>query len=129
MDKKKCSSCGHENRPENNFCTECGQSILWNAPVGPRLLILLGGQNSIVFQLEKGRSTIGRDLVNKIVINDDLISNSHAAVYYENDDIWIEDMESSNGVMVSGKRIVERTLLYSGCLIKLGSTILKFESN
>lgn len=93
------------------------------------MLILLGGEKSIVFQLEKGRSTIGRDMNNKIVINDDLISNSHATVSYDSEGIWIEDMESSNGVMVSGKRITERTLLCSGCLIKLGSTILKFESN
>ena len=129
MSNLMCSSCGHENRSKIKFCTQCGQNLIENVPVGPRLLILLGGQNSIVFQLEKGKSTIGRDLGNKIVINDDQISNSHATVFYENEDIWIEDMESSNGVMVSGKRISERTLLYSGCLIKLGSTILKFESN
>jgi adenylate cyclase len=129
MSETICPSCQQENRQGNKFCTFCGQKLKEKFFAGPHISILTNEQNSIVFPLKKGHSTIGRDIENTIVINDDQISKFHATIIYEDDTIWIKDLESKNGVYMGGKRIWERTLLHNGCLIKMGSTILKFEDN
>jgi len=129
MSDNICPLCQFENRQESKFCTACGQKLRGNHFSGPHISILTNEQNSIVFPLKKGHSTIGRDIENTIVINDDQISKFHATIIYEEDSICIKDLESKNGVYMSGRRVLERTLLHSGCLIKLGSTILKFEDN
>lgn len=125
----KCPQCSHQNRENSKFCAQCGHKLEQADFDGPRISILTNDKSSIVFQLKKGHSTIGRDIENTIVINDDQISKFHATIIYEDENLWITDLESRNGVYVSGKRMRERTMLYNGCLIKLGSTILKFENN
>ena len=127
MSDNICPSCKFENRQPNKFCTVCGQKLKETPTSGPYISILTNEQNSIVFPLKKGHSTIGRDIENTIVINDDQISKFHATIIYEDDSVYIQDLESKNGVYLSGKRLLERTFLHNGCLIKLGSTILKFE--
>lgn len=129
MAENQCPTCKHENKAENLFCTQCGQKLFDDQFHGPRLLVLTSKKKSIVFQIQPGRSTIGRDIGNAVVINDEQISKFHAAMVYENNVVYIEDLESKNGVFVGGKRIEGRTICPNGCLIKLGSTILKFDNN
>jgi len=124
-----CPSCNHQNRSDSKFCTQCGHKIRDDDFFGPRLSVLTQEQNKIVFHLKKGHSTIGRDIENSIVINDDKISKFHAIIIYEDDSIWIKDLESKNGVFIGGKKVQDKTELYSGCLIKLGSTMFKFEND
>lgn len=126
--KNVCTTCGHENRLENKFCTRCGQNLGEEKIIGPCLSILTSEKNKVVFPLKSGRSTIGRDIGNSIVINDGLISKYHAAVRSVGEEFWIEDLESTNGVFVNGKKISQPQRLQDGNLIKLGGTILKFEN-
>lgn len=128
MKNIKCPSCKFENRPNNNFCTQCGFKIIEDKVIGPRLVVLTKEKSSIVFQIKDNKCEIGRASTNAIIINDDRISNFHAQIINENNNIWIEDLKSTNGVFVNGKKIKKRQLLHNGSLIKLGSTILKFES-
>ena len=129
MEENKCPSCSFINRPNNNYCTQCGHKLLKDEFKGPSFSVLTNDHSSIVFQLKKGHSTIGRDIENTIVINDDQISKFHATIIFEDDNVWLKDLESKNGVYVNGKKIHKRTMLHSGCLVKLGSTMFKFENN
>jgi len=128
MNNIKCPSCNYKNRPNNNFCTQCGHKLIEDKVVGPRLVVLTKEKSSIVFQIKEKKCEIGRASTNAIIINDDKISNFHAQILNENHQIWIEDLKSTNGVFVNGKKIKKRQLLHDGSLIKLGSTILKFET-
>ena len=128
MTENKCPTCNYENREDNLFCTQCGQKLIGDQFSGPRLLVLTSKKNSIVFKVQAGRSTIGRDIGNAVVINDDQISKFHAAINFKDNTVWIEDLESKNGVFVGGKKIIDPSIVPNGCLIKLGSTILKFEN-
>jgi len=123
-----CPNCQQENRPGSKFCTLCGTKLQQDTETGPRLTILSGGKKDTVYTVKEGRTTIGRDIGNGLVINDEQISQYHAAVSYENQKISIEDLESKNGVFINGKQIHSKTVLPNGCLIKLGSTILKLET-
>ena len=122
-----CSACGFKNRPENKFCTECGQRLEENKLIGPFLSILTTEKSKVVFPIRVGRSTIGRDIGNNIVISDTQISKYHAAIQYNNNEVFIEDLGSTNGIFINGKKVNEIQQLFHGNLIKLGSTILRFE--
>ncbi len=128
MKKKHCLSCGFENRPDNRFCTQCGNRLPEQLHKGPRLVMLYGEQNEIAFSLEKEQITIGRDTDNDIILRDKKISKHHATIFRQDLEHWIEDLNSKNGVFINGSPIRGKERLMDGTLIKLGYTIFRFEN-
>lgn len=61
---------------------------------------------------------IGRDSKNNVVIKNKLISGKHCEIKSENGIIYIEDLKSTNGVYVNGKK-VNKARLKSGDVISL----------
>jgi pSer/pThr/pTyr-binding forkhead associated (FHA) protein len=90
--------------------------------------MLLGDRHDAIYQLNHGRNLIGRDESNTVVLNDRQISKQHTAIMYDNDQFWIEDTLSKNGVFLNGRKVESRQKLFHGCVIKLGATILRFET-
>lgn len=128
MKRIVCPQCKQENKMGYRFCTQCGMRInLSNKSDLPRLIMLHGDRPNTSFYLNKKISSIGRDESNSIVLNDAQISKHHARIVNGEDSFWIEDSSSKNGVFINGKKIAEKEHLVHGCLLKLGSTILRFE--
>ena len=127
MDRLECLKCGYENRPNVNFCTQCGNKIVLSNEREPTLTMLFGEGQELIFSIKRNRTTIGRDIENDIVLRDSKISKVHAIIVKENGEIWIEDLDSKNGVYVNGRKIEGKKKLMNGNLIKLGFTILRFE--
>lgn len=49
---------------------------------------------------------LGRDSTNSdLYISDQAISRRHAKIYKKNNELWIEDLGSTNGIIVNGKQI------------------------
>jgi pSer/pThr/pTyr-binding forkhead associated (FHA) protein len=69
---------------------------------------------------------IGRDDTNQVTIDDEALSKRHAKIVYANGSFWIEDLASSNGTFVNGERVVSRSGLRDGDLLRLGLLILRF---
>ena len=120
-----CPNCDFINAEEHIFCTACGIRI-GEKQDAPCLVCLSGHSNNRYF-LTGNRNRIGRDGANEIVLQDQQISKNHAAIVLSENRFLIEDLDSRNGVFVNGKRIDEATALISGSLVKLGTTILRFE--
>ena len=129
MAENICPNCNHKNRIPNKFCTQCGFKLIKSISLDPYLEILTKDKSKIVFRIKEGRSTIGRNITNTIVIDDNMISNYHAVIVNEYDEIRIEDLESRNGIFLNGLRIADSAKLNDGCIIKLGSTMMRFHSN
>ena len=127
MQKNTCLFCGYNNRIENKYCSNCGKVLRDHTLSRARFLILTEENKKVILPITAGRNTIGRDIGNAFVLDDEQVSKYHAAVTYEKDDVWIEDLESKNGVYLNGKLITKPEKLHDGCLIKIGATILKFE--
>lgn len=64
-------------------------------------------------------TTIGRGLENAIVIQELTASRSHACVSFEGDTWLVEDLGSTNGVLVGGKRI-KKVPLHTGDTFQIG---------
>ena len=122
-----CPVCGYENRPGNRFCTRCGEKLRKPETSSPELVVLGEEEYLQTFTLYQLPGTIGRNAENTVTVNDDQMSRRHAAILQQGDQYWIEDLNSKNGVFVNGVKISEREQLNDGCLIKLGSTIFRFD--
>ena len=87
-------------------------------PVGRLLLTLKGVQVSETY-LVPGRVVIGRTSDNDLQIESKYVSRHHAQVLTTVDGSSIEDLNSTNGMFVRGKR-VRRHRLQEGDVVKLG---------
>lgn len=64
--------------------------------------------------------SIGRKEESDLILSSATISRSHANLSIINNELYVRDLNSSNGTFVNGARIKERTLLRHGDLLKMG---------
>lgn len=97
-----------------------------NAP-GMWLHVQRGPQPGQMWNLNQSMVTIGREITNDIVINDQQISRRHARftrkVQGNFISFTIEDLKSSNGTFVNNTALDSPRLLHDGDVIQLGESI------
>jgi pSer/pThr/pTyr-binding forkhead associated (FHA) protein len=84
--------------------------------------------NKQMIPLTKTVTTLGRQLENDIVFNEEFLSRFHAEIVHENDQYVLYDKDSTSGTSVNGKS-VDRCVLNSGDLISLASIYIMFVNN
>jgi hypothetical protein len=92
----------------------------------PRYLILSEGNAETVFRLGR-RTTIGRADDNDIAITRASISRHHAVIVSGPRQSVIEDLNSTNGVLVNRQRVRE-TVLRDGDVVHIGKCRFRFTS-
>ncbi len=98
------------------------KSIVRTASLIPKTKIL----GLTPYSLTKGRTTVGRDNTNDIVINQDTVSWQHAEIVKNGDQYEIYDLNSVNGTFINGKRI-KHGILEDGALITLADVSFLFK--
>ncbi|MDE2748520.1 MAG: FHA domain-containing protein [Chloroflexota bacterium] len=88
-----------------------------------RLVVRRGPQPNHAFEISKDVTTLGRDISNDIVLNDRETSRHHLRLMLAGDTLTIEDLGSTNGTFVNGKRVSGVTPLQNGDMIGLGETV------
>lgn len=72
------------------------------------------------FKISAEEISIGRDQENTIVLNDVQISRRHARIFSDKSGLFIEDLKSTNGSLLNGKKIKKAQKLKNGDVITLG---------
>jgi pSer/pThr/pTyr-binding forkhead associated (FHA) protein len=72
-----------------------------------------------------GVLTMGRKEDNLLILNDPYVSGYHAKIYTKNTDHFIEDLESTNGVLLNDKKLEGKAFLNPGDEIKIGNLVFK----
>ncbi len=80
-----------------------------------------GGEFPIV---PEKQIVVGRSSDLDMVLVEDMVSRKHARIAMQNDQIWIEDLGSTNGTFVNGEKI-KRARLKEGDRVLIGTSILK----
>jgi hypothetical protein len=81
-----------------------------------------------IFELVQDELTIGRDISNRIVINDPEVSRKHSRLSLQSGNYVIEDLGSTNGTFVNGQRLIGPHVLRPGETVMLGEKIdLEYE--
>ena len=95
------------------------------APDGDkRLLIRAEGDSEVVHVLGR-KTTVGRTPDNDLQIDAKFISRHHAVILAGPAHTIIEDLNSTNGVLVNGRRITRQTLK-DGDSVMIGKTVFRF---
>lgn len=72
-------------------------------------------------------TSIGRDVNNSIVIDDEFVSASHAALTYRGRAWYVEDLGSTNGTFVNGSQVDGLAPVAFGDEIQIGQARLRLE--
>jgi pSer/pThr/pTyr-binding forkhead associated (FHA) protein len=76
-------------------------------------------------QLTKDKTTLGRRPYNDIVIDNLAVSGEHAVLQMTGSEVYLEDLNSTNGTYLNGKAI-KKQLLQNGDSIEIGKYKIKF---
>ncbi|MHB1412091.1 MAG: FHA domain-containing protein [Thermoleophilia bacterium] len=79
-----------------------------------------------VFRL-KGGATIGRSPRSDIALEDDYVSSTHVRVFARRQFLYLEDLGSTNGTFVDGRRVDGEVQIKPGQEIVIGDTIFRYE--
>lgn len=80
------------------------------------------------FAIRDGATSIGRSSASDIVLkNDDYASGSHAQLTRHGGLLYVEDLGSTNGTFVNGRKTVGATPLRHGDSVRVGSTTFRYE--
>jgi serine phosphatase RsbU (regulator of sigma subunit) len=91
-------------------------------------IVQLDAQTPVAwFRLESTPLTIGRDAAREIVLASIDVSRLHARVWLAGPRVMVEDLGSTNGTFVNGRRLTEPARLHDGALIEVGGKHLKYE--
>jgi pSer/pThr/pTyr-binding forkhead associated (FHA) protein len=90
-----------------------------------KLILTLDGALLGEYPLEKKCLTIGRRATNDIHIDNLAVSGDHARVITVGDETQLEDLESTNGSVVNGKKVQKQTLRH-GDVVAIGKYKLTY---
>lgn len=90
-----------------------------------RIILSMDGVAIKDYVLEKERMTIGRKVTNDIVIDNLAVSGEHAAIITILHDSFLEDLDSTNGLIVNGAA-TKKHFLQNNDVIEIGKHTLKY---
>ncbi len=90
----------------------------------PLLVVMHGPLLGMTYCIGDQPLTIGRQSNSDIPIDDDNVSRRHAEIFVKEDQIWIRDLDSTNGTLVNSQRATE-VPLRDGDLILIGRVLFK----
>lgn len=72
--------------------------------------------------------SIGRKDSNSIILTDQHVSGNHAKIVVRNNGLFLEDLNSTNGTYLNGKKISSRIKLTNKDEIRIGTAVFKILS-
>lgn len=92
-----------------------------------KITISRDGESISEVSLSKKRTTLGRRPYNDVVLGELAVSGRHACLIQQDQQVTIEDLDSTNGTYVNG-RAVKKQLLQEGDTIEIGPFKIIFSS-
>jgi pSer/pThr/pTyr-binding forkhead associated (FHA) protein len=91
----------------------------------PKMIVSIDGVVIKEVQLTKDRTTLGRRPYNDIVIDNLAVSGEHAVLQMTGNEVYMEDLNSTNGTYVNGKA-VKKQLLQNNDTVEIGKYKIKY---
>lgn len=91
----------------------------------PTILTIIDGPLAgTTMPLGNGQITLGRAAGNSVVLDDEFVSSHHARIFWDSGSGgWaIEDLGSTNGTVVGGKKLTEAAVLPARVPVRIGAT-------
>ena len=89
------------------------------------LTVTAGPLTGTSLPLGTSQIIVGRSPDSALVLDDSYSSSRHARFYQEGGQWWVEDLDSTNGTYIGGKRITTPTLVGPGVPVVIGRTTME----
>ena len=99
-----------------------GGGLKASVQTATRLVITSGPRQGTELPLGRDPITIGRSSESGLVIRDDYTSTHHARLLLWNDEWMVQDLDSTNGTFLDGRRVTVPTQIPLDTPIKIGTT-------
>ena len=96
-----------------------------DVPSGASIRVLRGFYEGLEIPVDRDWLVIGRGRSADLVLSEPTISRAHAAIGYESGEFFVQDLGSTNGTGVNGRR-EPRIALENGDEVQLGKLALRF---
>ena len=93
-------------------------------PGGTSICVLRGFYEGLQVPVDRDWLVIGRGRGADVILAEPTISRAHAAIGFEEEAFFVQDLGSTNGTLVNGTR-EERRALEDGDEIQMGKLILR----
>jgi pSer/pThr/pTyr-binding forkhead associated (FHA) protein len=101
--------------------TKSDTSRIWASLPSVVLVMQPSGKQ---ISLNDAVTLIGRSSECDLVLKTAAVSKRHCQIFCEDDQVWIEDLESANGTLVNGQ-MIERCRLKHGDRLEIASHVFK----
>jgi len=91
----------------------------------PKMIVSIDGVVIKEVQLTKDRTSLGRRPYNDIVIDNLAVSGEHAVLQMSGNEVFVEDLNSTNGTYLNGKT-VKKQQLNNGDTVEIGKYKIKY---
>jgi pSer/pThr/pTyr-binding forkhead associated (FHA) protein len=91
----------------------------------PKMIVSLDGVVVREVQLTKDRTSLGRRPYNDVVIDNLAVSGEHAVLQMSGSEVYLEDLNSTNGSYVNGKAVKKQQLMH-GDTVEIGKYKIKY---
>lgn len=102
--------------------------VVLEGPTSASLKILSGPAQGQIAVFDMDRVTIGRHASADLTLESHVISRYHAQLVRDQNEWFIEDLNTSSGTQVNGRQIAGRQRLEHGDRIHLGNVLISFHS-
>lgn len=107
------------------------KSMGGNIGDGTSYLKLLNRKDTLPYKIKEvyvleDNVSIGRGTQNDIILRDPYISKNHARITLDEEEYFLEDLESANGTLVNDTRVLDVVKLKDGDRIKFGQVEFLF---
>jgi hypothetical protein len=96
--------------------------------VPTRLVITAGNRKGQELRLDRREITIGRAENADLVIRDEFASTHHAKLVLMNGDWLLQDLNSTNGTYVNGKRVGTPLTIKANTAVQIGNTVFELRA-
>jgi pSer/pThr/pTyr-binding forkhead associated (FHA) protein len=93
-----------------------------------KLVVLSAGMTGRTQDLKVDKTTIGRVEDNTFQISEPSVSSHHCEVLLRGTEVFVKDLNSTNGTFINGERITEG-VLKPGQVLRLGSIDMRLETD
>ncbi len=90
-----------------------------------QLVVVEGALRGTSIPLRSNDVLLGRNPECTLVLDDDFASGRHARVFPEGSEWYVEDLGSTNGTHLGGRRLSAPELLHEGSRLQIGTTVLE----
>lgn len=94
----------------------------------PKMIVSIDGVVIKEVQLTKDRTSLGRRPYNDIVIDNLAVSGEHAVLQMSGNEVYLEDLNSTNGTYVNGKA-VKKLLLQNNDTVEIGKYKIRYAND